>query len=250
MTRHSNSGRGRQSENACRRGKGAVGATSTVGAFLAIGLAPLATAPSVRADELDIILDPIIDSLASVDPTLGSDVTALVAAFDPSFIGDGSAAVVSGLEPLADAASFDMSQFFDQWIYTPIHTSLEAWINSSFGTEIDNAINQWSGVFLIGNGTDGTSDSPDGGAGGLWFGDGGAGYDATADAGVNGGNGGAGGLIGDGGDGGDGGAGSTGQPGNGGQAGTAGGAPYSTNYYNNNHGGTGGGGAAGGTGSP
>ncbi|WP_344994487.1 PGRS repeat-containing protein, partial [Tsukamurella soli] len=59
---------------------------------------------------------------------------------------------------------------------------------------------------FIGDGTNGTATDPDGGAGGLLIGDGGAGYDETA-AGVSGGDGGSAGLIGDGGAGGSGGAG-------------------------------------------
>ena len=58
---------------------------------------------------------------------------------------------------------------------------------------------------LIGNGTGGTASSPDGGAGGLLFGNGGTGYSETA-AGKAGGAGGAAGLIGNGGAGGAGGA--------------------------------------------
>ncbi len=58
---------------------------------------------------------------------------------------------------------------------------------------------------LIGDGADGTAASPNGGAGGLLYGNGGAGYSQTA-SGVGGGAGGAAGLIGNGGSGGAGGA--------------------------------------------
>ena len=62
---------------------------------------------------------------------------------------------------------------------------------------------------LIGNGENGTAASPNGGAGGLLYGNGGAGFSQTA-SGVAGGSGGAAGLIGNGGAGGAGGAGANG----------------------------------------
>ncbi|MCV7088706.1 PE family protein, partial [Mycobacterium interjectum] len=52
---------------------------------------------------------------------------------------------------------------------------------------------------LIGNGADGTAASPNGGAGGLLYGNGGNGYSQAAGSGLNGGNGGSAGLIGNGG---------------------------------------------------
>ena len=63
---------------------------------------------------------------------------------------------------------------------------------------------------LIANGAAGTATDPAGEAGGLLFGDGGAGYDESANTGIAGGAGGAAGLIGDGGAGGDGGDGADG----------------------------------------
>ncbi|WP_373175721.1 PE family protein, partial [Mycobacterium marinum] len=59
---------------------------------------------------------------------------------------------------------------------------------------------------LIGDGADGTASAPNGGAGGLLYGNGGNGYDNSASAGVAGGAGGSAGLIGNGGIGGAGGA--------------------------------------------
>ena len=43
----------------------AVGVSCSVGAFLAFGMTQLAAAPTVKADGLDAILDPIINSIAS-----------------------------------------------------------------------------------------------------------------------------------------------------------------------------------------
>ncbi|WP_407695053.1 PGRS repeat-containing protein, partial [Mycolicibacter icosiumassiliensis] len=201
---HSSSGRqGRPSKTNPLRATPVMGATSAVGAFLAFGVAPLTGAPGANADELDVMLDPIIDSLSNIDPSLGAEVSSWVQTLDASFTGDSAASVSSVLDPLAAASTFNMAQFVDQWIYTPMHTGMEAWINSSFGESVDNAINQFAGVYLIGNGTAGTATDPNGGDGGLWFGDGGAGYDASADPGVAGGDGGAAGLFGNGGAGGD-----------------------------------------------
>ena len=75
------------------------------------------------------------------------------------------------------STSPDYAQLFDTYIYTPIHTADQAWITSPFGEQVDNAINQASGLYLIGNGVDGTAADPNGGDAGLWFGDGGTGYD-------------------------------------------------------------------------
>jgi hypothetical protein len=117
---------------------------------------------------------------------------------------------------------------------------------------------------LIGNGADGTPTSPNGGAGGLLFGNGGAGYSETA-PGVAGGAGGAAGLVGNGGTGGAGGAnaaggaggrsgwligsgGTGGHGGAGGAGGTGGNAVLFGNGGGGGAGGHGGGGGAGGFG--
>jgi len=118
----------------------------------------------------------------------------------------------SGAETLTAAG------LFQQYIYDPLHASVESWINSSFGEQVDQAINTASGQFLIGNGAEGTALDPNGGDGGLWFGDGGNGWDSTQ-AGEAGGSGGdAVGFFGSGGEGGAGGAGAAG--GDGGDAGS------------------------------
>ncbi|MGB3333095.1 MAG: PGRS repeat-containing protein, partial [Mycobacterium sp.] len=162
-----------------RRSSRAVGAASAVGAFLAFGMAPLTTAPAAQADEFDWIAD-LFDTSSWLDP-------------GPAEVG-----------------AIDWTTMIDQWFYDPIHTSMEAWITSDFGEMVNGAINTMAGQYLIGNGIDGTAETPDGGNGGLWFGDGGDGWTST-EAGVAGGNGGnAAGWIGDGGTGGDGGAGANG----------------------------------------
>src|ERR1700734_714010 len=113
-------------------------------------------------------------------------------------------------QALADSASgaetLSAAGLFQQYIYDPLHASVETWINSSFGEQVDSAINTASGQFLIGNGVDG----------GLWFGDGGNGWDSDQ-PGIAGGSGGdAVGFFGNGGDGGLGGTGAAGGGGGGG----------------------------------
>jgi endoglycosylceramidase len=122
-------------------------------------------------------------------------------------------ATTNSLAGLADAPgpeAFSAAALFQQFIYDPIHTAIEGWIGSPVGEQVDGLINNIAGQFLIGEGADGTAAHPDGGAGGLLFGDGGDGWDSTQ-AGVAGGAGGdAGGFFGNGGAGGDGGAGANG----------------------------------------
>ena len=107
------------------------------------------------------------------------------------------AASASGAETVSAA------ELFQQYIYDPLHAGVESWINSSFGEQVDHLLNTASGQFLIGNGADGSSAlDPNGGDGGLWFGDGGHGWDSDQ-AGFAGGSGGdAVGFLGNGGDGG------------------------------------------------
>ncbi|WP_268768025.1 cellulase family glycosylhydrolase [Mycolicibacter heraklionensis] len=116
-----------------------------------------------------------------------------------------AAAATSGV--FTDTLSADA--WFQQFFYDPVHTAIDDWIASDLGQQVSGFLNQISGQFLIGDGADGTAEHPDGGNGGLWFGDGGAGWDSTQ-AGVAGGDGGAAGWFGDGGDGGNGGLGAAG----------------------------------------
>ena len=85
--------RNHRSRNAKGRRR-AVGLSTAAGAFLAFGLGPLATAPAAHADGFELIIEPIINSLASIDPTLGAD---LGAAADP-------------------AASADLAQLFNEFV--------------------------------------------------------------------------------------------------------------------------------------
>src|SRR5690349_11974225 len=92
----------RRQARTLRRGR-AIGAGTAAGAFLAFGLTPLAPAPVANADGLDVVLDPILNSLASIAPALTTDLTLMVAGIDPSFAADGAAS--AALPASADVAT-------------------------------------------------------------------------------------------------------------------------------------------------
>jgi endoglycosylceramidase len=189
------------------RGRGRiVGVATAAAAFLAFGVTPLFSAPPARADAFDLIIDPIINSLSSLDPTLGADLGALAISIDPSFALENAAALA---EPATAAGSTTSADLASSYAFAPLETAEQAWIASPTGEQIDNFLNTTFGEFLIGNGAPGTEADPTGGAGGLLFGDGGAGWNST-EVGVAGGNGGDAGFLGDGGLGGAGGAGADG----------------------------------------
>ncbi|HEU0192436.1 MAG TPA: alkaline phosphatase family protein [Mycobacterium sp.] len=89
-----------------------------VGAFLALGMTPLAAAPTANADEFDAILDPIVNSLTG---SLGDAV-------------GGSA---------ADASSVAAASPFDAALDTWLQGLGQDWANSSFGQQVDAALNGW-----------------------------------------------------------------------------------------------------------
>ncbi|HET9877195.1 MAG TPA: alkaline phosphatase family protein [Mycobacterium sp.] len=125
-------------------------------------MTPLIAAPTVKADEVDAIVEPIINSITG---SLG-DVSA------------GSAAVPElsslGLDASESTAGVGLAAAspFDTWL----HGLEQDWINSRFGQQVDTALNDWfnkvdpSAVLsaaacgLICNGADGVG-------GGLIFGD-------------------------------------------------------------------------------
>lgn len=194
--RHSSSQTG--TTGARYRGR-VVGAASAVGAFLAFGMAPMAAAPAAHADfDFDDFFGDLFTSWSVPDTGDSAstwDLSALFGATDP-----GSSA----------ADWFSWPGIMDQLFYEPLNGLAQLWITNPLGEAVNGMINQWSGLYLIGNGVDGTEANPDGGDGGLWFGDGGAGWNSDLD-GVAGGDGGAAlGWLGNGGDGGDGGAGAAG----------------------------------------
>src|SRR5271163_3679670 len=81
-SRNSSKRNQRSSKANARRRRRAVGLGGSAGAFLALGLGPLATAPAAHADPFDVILDPIINSITSalpsaLDPLAGLDLASL-----------------------------------------------------------------------------------------------------------------------------------------------------------------------------
>ena len=116
----------------------------------------LATAPTVKADEFDAILDPIINAITG---SLGD-------------LAAGTAAVPelgTGLECHRVGAA--AASPVDAWLQ-----GLEQdWINSGFGQQVDTTINSWFNLVDPTNGACGLiCDGADGQGGGLIFGDAGA----------------------------------------------------------------------------
>ncbi|OBY30164.1 hypothetical protein ACT18_18940, partial [Mycolicibacter kumamotonensis] len=205
------------------------GSQPALAILTATALGMLAPTPAANADFEDLLAD-LFDPAAWGN--LGGD-------FDSLFGSPGWD--LSGDALIGSAA--DSGVVFD--FYTPLHTALQNWITSDFGEQVLTPINQMFAPLypdtcgLICNGADGTEADPDGGNGGVLFGDGGDGWTSTV-AGVAGGDGGSAGLFGDGGDGGDGAAGVDGGAGGHGGAGGAGGSLYG----NGGNGGNGGDGSA------
>src|SRR5271163_2745077 len=125
----------------------AIGLGSGAGAFLALGLGPLAGAPTAKADIFDDILDMAVGSAAS------SAITAVNPTdfFDPSvlsgFLTDLSSVSSTGLTlpDAATAASDAGSAASAADSSTAFWQGLEQdWINSSFGQQVDSALNTWA----------------------------------------------------------------------------------------------------------
>jgi endoglycosylceramidase len=171
-----------------RRGR-VMGAGATCAVF---GIA-MFSPPTAHADDFGLgdLIGNLIASASSAEVSTQAVDQALTAS-------------ASGAETISAAG------LFQQYIYDPLHAGVESWINSAFGEQVDQLLNTASGQLLIGNGVDGNALDPTGGDGGLWFGDGGNGWDSN-EAGFAGGSGGdAVGFFGNGGDGGLGGAGADG----------------------------------------
>ena len=125
-----------------RASKSVAGAASAAAALFAFGMTPLAHAPAANAD---FGIDDLFDL---IDPNLA------VSAIDTT-----AAAALPAADP-----NTVLADLFQQDFWLPLHTDLEAWINSSAGEQFDNAINPFfaQGDFcgLICNGTDGTFGRP------------------------------------------------------------------------------------------
>ena len=68
-------------------------------------MTPLAMTPSAHADEFDVIIDPIINAISSIDPTLGTDLTAALGDFTTSSGWDSVPADFSSLDSSFGASS-------------------------------------------------------------------------------------------------------------------------------------------------
>ena len=137
---------------------------ATVLAGLDLG-AVVDPATVLSATDVSAVVDPSV-VLSGVDVAGGMDLGAVTEAASP---------LAAGSDPLGVAA-FGHGEWLNDNIYPLLHADMERWIDSPFGTRVDDFLNHWSGHFLIGNGTDGTAADPDGTNAGLLFGDGGNGY--------------------------------------------------------------------------
>ena len=115
-SRNSSKRNQRSSKAKARRRRRAVGLGGSAGAFLALGLGPLATAPAAHADPFDVILDPIINSITSalpsaLDPLAGLDLASLtlpaadLAGTSGLGLGSVDSALVLPTDPLAALGS-------------------------------------------------------------------------------------------------------------------------------------------------
>ena len=148
--------RNRRPRNAKALRRAVVGLIASASAFLAFGMTPLAMTPSAHADEFDVIVDPIINSISSIDPTLGTDLTAVLGDFTTSSGWDsvladfssldslfGASSSVASVVPDTSSAASDISSAASSADYsnTFVQGLEQDWITSPFGTEVDNAIN-------------------------------------------------------------------------------------------------------------
>ncbi len=204
-----------------KRNRRVAGLGTAVGAFLAFGVTPLASAPVASAegfgDVFDMAVAPFVDATTgALDWDAVFSPAAWDAFFDPAHWDDVLAGAAVG------SASFvlpDPTTLMDNWVYTPMYAGIDWLVNSPWLAPIVDGANHVSEALglgqMLGDGAAGTAESAAGGAGGWLFGDGGAGWDNTEVNGVGGaggaagffGNGGAGGAGGEGGAGGVGGTG-------------------------------------------
>ncbi|MHA7648253.1 PE domain-containing protein [Mycobacterium sp. ML4] len=150
-----------------------------------------------------------VENLGAAAASYSGTEAAILAQLEATLLGGGVAAAPPG------ALNEFTAGAFQALVYRPVHGAGQAWIASSLGQAVDPIINSPTralfGRDVIGNGAGGTATHPDGGAGGILLGDGGAGYSPTGGAlPLNGGIGGNAGLIGTGGVGGTGWAGGAG----------------------------------------
>src|SRR5271163_1981216 len=143
--------RNRRSRNAKVLRRAVVGLIASAGAFLAFGMTPLAMTPSAHADEFDLIIDPIINSLASVDPTLAVDMTGWLANLDSALAAASSvdASSLAGAAATAESTSLGAlsTDVSSASAANPSDTFVQGleqdWMNSSLGQQVDSSLNEW-----------------------------------------------------------------------------------------------------------
>lgn len=184
-----------------------VSATSTSAAKISVSqpaaafAAPLAAASGTVAPRVPAVVglvQSVVTGIAREVRVIASGVSAVAVA-----VVRAAQTVVTGPPPKSSAEAFQ------RFVYSPVHTVAQAWIDTELGHQVNGVINRVAGSYVIGDGADGTAAHPDGGAAGWLLGDGGKGWNSTQ-AGVAGGTGGKAGLLGNGGEGGNGGSGAAG----------------------------------------
>ncbi len=137
MADHRDTKRNRRSRSAKARRR-VVGLSSGVGTLLALGMTQLATAPTVKADEFDAILEPIINAITGSLGDVAAG-TAAVPELGSLALGAADPAAGVGLGSLPDVGSVAAANPADAWLQ-----GLEqAWLGSSFGQQVDAALNDW-----------------------------------------------------------------------------------------------------------
>src|ERR1700722_5118974 len=171
--RSSKRNRRSRNENARPR-RCAVGLVATAGVFLGAPLTPPAPAPAAHADEFDLVIDPIINSIAGsltglVDPLASLDSVSVVDAVagvggfglptadlaGSSSLGVGAAgSALAASEPSSAASSLDAT----------LQTLAQEWITSQSGAAYDSQLDTlWHDLggngILTANRAHGTPDS-------------------------------------------------------------------------------------------
>jgi hypothetical protein len=109
-----------------RRRQRAVGLTGAISAFLMFGLGPLANLPKANADVFDVVIDQVLNAISG---SLGDVAAGSAAVPELGSLGLGA----------ADVGSVAAANPADAWLQ-----GLEqAWIGSSFGQQVDTALNDW-----------------------------------------------------------------------------------------------------------
>ena len=153
---------------------------SSVEAAGLAAFAPTTQIQAAAADEVSIAISALFGEHGHAYQALSAQAEAFHARFVEALTSGANA------YSLAEAANASPLQTVEQDILGVINTPTQLLL----------------GRPLIGDGTNGTAASPNGGAGGLLYGSGGNGYSAAAGSGLAGGSGGSAGLIGNGGSGG------------------------------------------------